>query len=82
MNVAFVTGALAAGVAGATLATAVIWVLTVVTGSGDPWRFAPWVVAAVGVLFAAVTYLGERWAHDRTVARRRATGEPWAFRDR
>ena len=81
MNVAFVTGALAAGFTGAALTALVIWVLTVLTGSGDPWRVAPLVVALVAVAFAVLTYVAERFIYRRSQERKRATGEPWAYRE-
>jgi nitrate/nitrite transporter NarK len=81
VNVAFVTGALAAGFTGAALTALVIWVLTVLTGSGDPWRVAPLVVALVAVAFAVLTYVAERFIYRRSQERKRATGEPWAYRE-
>jgi hypothetical protein len=80
MNVAFVTGGLAAGFTGATLTALVIWVLTVLTGSGDPWRVAPLVIALVAGAFAILTYVAERFLYRRSQERKRATGEPWAYR--
>jgi hypothetical protein len=81
MNAAFVTGALASGFAGAALSALVIWVLTVLTGSADPWRVAPLVVALVAGLFAVLTYVAERFLYRRSQERKRATGEPWAYRE-
>lgn len=81
MNLAFVTGALAAGVTGAALSALVFWVLTVVTGSEEPWRSAPVVVAVVAALFAALTYAAERFIYRRSQERKRGTGEPWAYRE-
>ena len=81
MSAAFLTGALAAGFTGAALSALVIWVLTVLTGSEDPWRAAPLVVAAAGAAFAVLTYVAERFVYRRSMERKRATGEPWAFRD-
>lgn len=81
MNLAFVTGALAAGFTGAALSALVIWVLTVLIGSEDPWRVAPLVVALVGGLFAILTYVAERFIYRRSMERKRATGEPWAYRE-
>lgn len=82
MRVAFLTAALAAGFAAAVLAVLAIWLVALVSGSSDPWTAAPWVVPVVAVAFAAATYLAERIAHRRTLARKHAMGEPWAFRDR
>jgi hypothetical protein len=81
MTVAFLTGALASGFTAAGLSTLLIWIATVVTGSSDPWGWAPSVVALVAVAFTAATYVAERIAHRRTLATMRSTGEPWAYRD-
>lgn len=81
MNAAFLTGALAAGFTGAALSALVIWVLTVLSGSEEPWRVAPLVVAAVGGVFAVLTYVAERFIYRRSQERKRATGEPWAYRE-
>lgn len=81
MRVAFLTAALAAGFAAAVLAVLAIWLVTLVSRSSAPWEAAPWVVPLVAVVFAAATYLAERIAHRRTIARMHAIGEPWAFRD-
>ena len=81
MRAAFVTGALAAGFTGAGLSALVIWVLTVLTASGDAWRVAPLVVAATAAAFAVLTYVAEHAIHRRSRERKRATGEPWAYRE-
>ena len=81
MTLAFLTGALASGFSVAGLATLLVWVATVVTGSSEPWSWAPWVVGAIGVLAASGTYLAERIAYRRTFAQMHATGEPWAYRE-
>jgi hypothetical protein len=81
VTLAFLTGAIASGFTAAGLSTVLIWIATVVTGSRDPWAWAPWVVAAVAVLVAVATYLAEGIAYRRTLARMRATGEPWAYRE-
>ncbi len=81
MNAAFVTSALAAGFTGAALSALVIWVLTVLTGSGDPWRVAPAIVALAGGTLAVLTYVAERFIYRRSRERKRATGEPWAYRE-
>lgn len=80
MRAAFLTGALAAGVAGATLTTLAIWVVSVVVGSGAPWGAAPLVVGLAAALLASGTYLAERVLYRRSMERKRATGEPWAYR--
>ena len=81
MTLAFLTGALASGFTAAGLATLLVWVATVVTGSPQPWSWAPWVVAAIAILVAIGTYLAEGIAYRRTLAAKRSTGEPWAFRE-
>jgi hypothetical protein len=81
VNAAFLTGALAAGFTGAALSALMIWILTVLTGSEDPWRVAPMIVALVAGLFAVLTYLAERFIYRRSQERKRATGEPWAYRE-
>ena len=81
MNAAFATGALAAGFTGAALSALIIWVLTVLTGSEDPWRIAPVAVVVVSGLFAVATYVAERLIYRRSMERKRAAGEPWAYRE-
>lgn len=80
MTLAFMTGALASAVLGAGLTTAVVWVATLISGSTDPWAAAPWIVSAVALVVGAATFLAERAVHERELGRRRATGEPWAYR--
>ena len=80
MRLAFLTGALSAAFAAAALTAFVIWVVTVVADSPAPWSLAPLLVGLAAVAFGLATYLAERIAHRRTLARRRAVGEPWAFR--
>lgn len=82
MRLAFVTAALASGFAAAALTTLLIWVVSVIVGSPDPWSLAPFLVTLAAVAFGVATYLAERVAHRRTMARRRSTGEPWAFREK
>lgn len=81
MVLAFVTGAVASGFTAAGLAALLIWVVTVLTGSSDPWSIAPWLVTAVAALVAVATYVAEGMAYRRTLARLRSTGEPWAYRE-
>jgi len=81
MALAFVTGAVAAGFTAAGLTSLGIWVVTVLSGSTDPWAVAPWLVAAVAFLVAVGTYAAEGIAHRRSLASMRSTGEPWAYRD-
>lgn len=80
MRLAFVTGALAAGLAAGAITALVIWVVTVITGSSGSWGVAGWLVLALGVAMGVLTYVAEREAHARTMARMRAAGEPWAYR--
>lgn len=82
MRLAFVTGALSAAFAAAALTALAIWIVTVVVGSSDPRSLAPVLVALVAVAFGIGTYLAERIAHRETMGRKRATGEPWAYRER
>ena len=81
MTLAFVTGAAASGFTAAGLTALLIWVATVVAGSSDPWSIAPWLVTGVAALVAIATYVAEGIAYRRTLARKRTTGEPWAFRE-
>ena len=81
MKLAFATGAIASGFAAAGLAALVIWVITVVTRSGDAWSAAPVLVAAVAAIIAGLTYLAERIVYRRSLERKRAIGEPWAYRE-
>ena len=80
MGLAFLTGALASGVATAALTAAFVWLVTVATGSEAAWGAAPYIIAVVALGFAGATYAAERIARARDLQRRRATGEPWAFR--
>lgn len=82
MRLAFITGALSAAFAAAALTALGIWVVTVVVDSPAPWSLAPLMVGLAAVIFGLATYLAERVAHRRTMARRRALGEPWAFREK
>jgi type IV secretory pathway VirB2 component (pilin) len=81
MALAFLTGALASGLAAAGLTALAIWVATVITGSSDPWAVALWLIPGVGVVVAAATFVAEQVAHERTRARMRSHGEPWAYRE-
>jgi hypothetical protein len=81
MRLAFMTGALAGGVAAVALVALAIWIVTVVSGSTDAWAAAPWLMIGFAVLIAAGTYLAERIIHRRTMARMRGVGEPWAYRE-
>ena len=81
MVLAFVTGAVASGFAAAGLVALLIWVATVLSGSSDPWSIAPWLVTAAAAVVAIATYVAEGIAYRRTLARKRSTGEPWAYRE-
>ena len=81
MTLAFATGALASAVTAAGLTALVVWVVTVVTGSSDPWSVAPWLLPFVAVIVGSATFLAERHLRARDLARKRATGEPWAYRE-
>lgn len=81
MNAAFLTAALAAGLAAVALASVALWVVTVISGSPDAWRAAPWLLPVVGILFGAATYAAEWIARRRDDRRARTTGEPWAYRE-
>jgi uncharacterized membrane-anchored protein len=80
VTAAFATGALASALAAAGLTALVVWIATVVTGSSDPWAVAPWLIPVVALVIGAATFLAERYLHKREGARKRATGEPWAYR--
>ena len=77
MALAFLTGA----VASAGLTALLIWIATVLSGSSDPWSMAPWLVGGVATLVAIGTFVAEKIAHRRMMSGRRATGEPWAYRE-
>ena len=81
MTLAFITGAVASGFTAAGLTALLIWITTVVAGSSDPWALAPWLVTAVAAIVAIATYVAERIVYRRTLARKRSTGEPWAYRE-
>jgi cell division protein FtsW (lipid II flippase) len=80
MALAFLTGALAAGLGTSALTALVVWVVTVISGSPDLWVIGGWVIAGLGLLVAGLTYVAERFAREQTYARQRASGEPWAYR--
>ena len=81
MRLAFATGAMASGLAAAGLTALVVWVVTVVTGSSDPWAVAPWLIPVVALVIGAATFLAERYLHAQEHARKRSAGEPWAYRN-
>ena len=82
MTMAFVTGAIASGLAAAGVTALGIWIATVVTGSSDPWALGPWLIPVVTFVIGVATFVAERYLHALTDARKRTTGEPWAYRDR
>jgi uncharacterized membrane-anchored protein len=80
MTLAFATGAIASACSAAGLTALLIWIATLATGSTAPWSIAPWLVPTVAAVVAVATFLAERIVYRRTMARMRASGEPWAFR--
>ena len=80
MKLAFATGAIAAGFTAAGVATLLIWIATVLSGSSGPGSSAPWIVALAAALVGVATSLAARIVYRRSLARMRATGEPWAYR--
>ena len=81
MKLAFATGAIASGFVAAGLTALVVWIVTVLTRSGDAWSAAPMLVAGLSAIVAVLTYLAERTVYRRSMERKRATGEPWAYRE-
>jgi hypothetical protein len=82
MKLAFATGAIASGITAAGLTALLIWIATVISGSSEPWSIAPWIVSAAAAVVGIATYLSERVVYRRSMAGKRATGEPWAYRTR
>lgn len=81
MRLAFATGALASGLAAAGLVALVVWVVTVVTGSSDPWAVGAWLIPGAAVVIGAATFVAEQYVDERAENQKRATGEPWAYRE-
>jgi hypothetical protein len=81
MTLAFLTGALAAGMAVAGLSAFVIWIITLVSGSAEPWTVAIWLVPLLAALATVATYVAEVVVERTTQTRKRSTGEPWAYRE-
>lgn len=81
MRMAFLTGALAAGLAVTGLTAIVLWAVTLVTASTDAWIVAVWLVPGLAALAAIATYVAEVIVDRRTDSRKRETGEPWAYRE-
>ena len=81
MNLAFATGALASALAAAGLTALVVWVVTVIAGSSDPWSVGPWLIpGAAAAVIGGATFLAERYLHSREeraqASDRRALGVP------
>jgi hypothetical protein len=81
MRLAFITGAVAAGLAAAALTALGVWIVTVVTASETAWGLVPWLLPASAAVVAVATYAAERTVHRRTMARMASHGEPWAYRE-
>jgi uncharacterized membrane-anchored protein len=81
VNAAFATGALASALAAAGLVALVTWVVTVITGSSDPWSVAPWLIPVAASIIGVATFLAERYLHRREQDEKRSAGEPWAYRE-
>jgi hypothetical protein len=80
MALAYLVGAMASGFTAAGLTALLVWIGTVLSGSGDAWAIAPWLIAAAGLVVAAATSVAEGIAHRRSLERMRSSGEPWAYR--
>jgi len=80
MKLAFATGALASGLVAGSLTGLLVWIATLVTGSGDPWSVAPILVVTAAAAIGGATYLAERIVYRRSMERQRSMGEPWAYR--
>jgi hypothetical protein len=81
VRLAFLTGALAAGLAVAGLTALVLWVITLVSASTDPWTVAIWLIPTLAALAAVATYIAEFVVDRRMHSRKRDVGEPWAYRE-
>ncbi len=81
MRLAFLTGALGAGLAVAGLTAFVLWVVTLITGSSSAWTVAIWLIPGIAGLATVATYVAEVIVERGTQSRKRSTGEPWAYRD-
>jgi hypothetical protein len=82
VRAAFATGALAAGFAVAALSALVIWVITLISASTEPWSTAIWLTPTLAAIATVATYVAEVLVDRRTQSQKRSTGEPWAYRDR
>ena len=81
MRAAFATGALAAGLAVAGLSALVIWLITLISASTDAWTAAIWLIPTLAAVAMVATYVAEVLVERGTASRKRATGEPWAYRE-
>jgi len=81
VRLAFLTGALACGLVVAGISALAIWIVTLVSGSADPWDVAPVVVTVLASLATVATYVAEVVVDRSMQSRKRATGEPWAYRE-
>jgi hypothetical protein len=79
-TLAFVTGAVAAGVAVAALTALGLWVASLVLGHDGPIEAMPVAVPLVGVGAGLLTYVDEVIAWQAEKRRSRSVGEPWAYR--
>jgi hypothetical protein len=81
VRLAFLTGALACGLVVAGISALAIWIVTLVSGSPDLWDVAPLVVTVLAALASVATYVAELVVDRSMQSRKRATGEPWAYRE-
>lgn len=81
MRLAFLTGALAAGLAVAALSAVVIWFVTLLSASTEPWSVAIWLIPTLAATATVATYIAEVLVDRGTASRKRSTGEPWAYRE-
>jgi hypothetical protein len=81
MRLAFLTGALAAGLAVAGLSALVVWLVTLVSASSAAWSAAIWLIPGLAGLATITAYIAEVFVDRGTQSRKRATGEPWAYRE-
>ena len=81
VNLAFAHRRACVGLAAAGLTALLVWVVTVVTGSSDPWSVGPWLIPGAAAVIGGATFLAERYLHQPNVRRKRSTGEPWAYRE-
>jgi len=80
MRLAFITGALAAGVAVAALTALGLWVASLVLGHDGPIEAMAVALPLVGVGAGLLTYVDEVVVYRAEERRSRSVGEPWAYR--